>query len=620
MRPRSILVIAWLAIAASAAPKWVRVTAPHFVVTSDGSLSDARHVAGQLERMREVFHEAFPGLRDPAAPLEVLAVADRREFEALEPASYLGKGKLELAGYFQRAQEHNLILLRLDTNDSDHPYRVVYHEYTHLLTLGGGQVMPVWLSEGLAQFYESTEVNGNTASIGKFEDFNLQLLRERQLVPVATIFAVGPDSPYYREQSKGDIFYAESWALTHMLMMRQRQHHSHELDDYLALLRQNVDSVAAAARAFGDLAALQQQLDQYTRHQSYVYVNLPLSGKVNEKQFAMVDIPQSSADAERGEFLAYVGRFDDATKLLQQVLASVSAADPAGISADESLGYIASRQNKLEQAAHWYGLAVAGNTSSFLANFDYAAITMRLGAGDLDAPTAARVEASLQSAIRLNPDFAPAYGALASLKAERHEDLDDAYRFELQAISLDPNQFSYRYNASGILAQQRRYPDALAVLQRALPLATSPEEKFSCEQRISQIQEFQAQSDAYSNQLRARVAPPAASAAPPSTAPSPGPPALVRRTETAAPAAVETVLSGTIASVRCQLPLGHLLDLDLRGASGVVTLHVMDFAKVPLGTDNFDLPDHFSPCTQLTGLRATVRAAGDQIVSMIVAK
>jgi hypothetical protein len=34
-----------------------------------------------------------------------------------------------------------------------------------------------------------------------------------------TLFAVDRESPYYNELDKMSIFYAQSWALTHMLML-----------------------------------------------------------------------------------------------------------------------------------------------------------------------------------------------------------------------------------------------------------------------------------------------------------------------------------------------------------------------------------------------------------------
>src|SRR5690348_1779358 len=114
MRRRAAAAGLALALAAPlwAAPHWLRVSSPHFTVLSDGSSSEARHAAGQLERMRAVFGQMFPGLPlDPIAPLEVVAVRNTRELRAIEPAAYLAKGEMDLAGYFQGAPDRNYILL-----------------------------------------------------------------------------------------------------------------------------------------------------------------------------------------------------------------------------------------------------------------------------------------------------------------------------------------------------------------------------------------------------------------------------------------------------------------------------------------------------------------------------
>ncbi|MGH9394246.1 MAG: DUF1570 domain-containing protein [Terriglobales bacterium] len=607
-----------------ASPKWVQVTSPHFVVVCDGGASEARHVAGQLERMREVFHQAFPDLRDPAAPLQVLAVQNRKEFDALEPAAYLGKGMLELAGYFQRTPERNLILLRLDASDAEGPYRTIYHEYTHLMTSGGQQAMPVWLSEGMAQFYESTEVFAHSANIGKPEAFNLDLLRRSRLMPLATLFAVDNTSPYYHEQDKASIFYAESWALTHMLLMRQQKNHTQEIANYLSLLRAQTPSATAAARAFGDLAQLQKDLSQYIERQSYTYVALKLSGKIDERQFAQIELPDVAADAVRGEFLAHNQRYADANALLATVLAR----DPGNVSAAESLGFIASQQGKLDDAARWYGKAVAGNSSSFLAQYDYAAITMRGDVSALDDATAAKVAASLESAIKLSPDFAPAYDRLAALKMERREDMDAAYRLELQAISLDPGAFVFRYNAAGILVEQQRVDDAIAALQRALPLASSAAETEMCQNRILEAQQYQRESQAFT-QRRAQAL--AAAAAPPVAASAPlpaSPPVIIRReSENPPPPSLpgrQQVLTGTIVGVRCSLQPGgghgFMMDINLSSQGTVFLLHTDDFIKVPFHAANFTPSGLLNPCKDLQGLSATIRAAGTQIVSVTLRK
>jgi hypothetical protein len=57
----------------------------------------------------------------------------------------------------------------------------------------------------------------------------IRLLREQELLPLSTLFSIGTNSPHYNEQDKTGIFYGESWALIHYLMLgdsgRQEQLH-----------------------------------------------------------------------------------------------------------------------------------------------------------------------------------------------------------------------------------------------------------------------------------------------------------------------------------------------------------------------------------------------------------
>ncbi|HEY6369166.1 MAG TPA: hypothetical protein VIX37_01185, partial [Candidatus Sulfotelmatobacter sp.] len=112
---------------------WLQVSSPHFVVVTNASAKQGRRVADQFERMRSVFHTAFPKAQvDPDAPIIVLAIRDAKDFRALEPEAYLARGSLKLGGLFLRAADKNYVLMRLDA-EGGHPYAIVYHEYTHLL-------------------------------------------------------------------------------------------------------------------------------------------------------------------------------------------------------------------------------------------------------------------------------------------------------------------------------------------------------------------------------------------------------------------------------------------------------------------------------------------------------
>src|SRR5580693_10076656 len=260
---------ALLAPARDKTENWLEVRSPHFIVLSDSNEKQARHVADQFERMRDVFQTVLVHANaDPGTPIVVLAVKDKKDFQALEPESYLARGQMELAGLFLRAPDKNYILLRLDA-EGEHPYATVYHEYTHLLSSPAEAWLPLWLNEGLAEFYQNTEIRDKDVMFGEGSPENILLLRQERLLPLATLFAVDHNSPYYHEHNKSSIFYAESWALTHYLEIKDIQENTQRLTDYAKLVSNKVDPVAAATQAFGDLSVLEKNLEQYVSHQRF---------------------------------------------------------------------------------------------------------------------------------------------------------------------------------------------------------------------------------------------------------------------------------------------------------------------------------------------------------------
>jgi hypothetical protein len=155
-RPFLALLLVFATAAASAAPapeRWTEISSPHFIVLTNSSAKNGLHIANQLEQMRSVFLTIFPtGTSDDDVPITVFALKDKKSFQTLEPDAYLAKGQLNVAGYFQRSEESNYILLRLDAQ-GEHPFAIVYHEYTHYMLRNLEEWLPAWLDEGMAEFY-----------------------------------------------------------------------------------------------------------------------------------------------------------------------------------------------------------------------------------------------------------------------------------------------------------------------------------------------------------------------------------------------------------------------------------------------------------------------------------
>ena len=60
-------------------------------------------------------------------------------------------------------------------------------------------------------------------------------LRQQRLLPLTTLLKVDHNSPYYHEDNKGSVFYAESWALVHYLEITDFDNKTNRLQDYMRL-------------------------------------------------------------------------------------------------------------------------------------------------------------------------------------------------------------------------------------------------------------------------------------------------------------------------------------------------------------------------------------------------
>jgi tetratricopeptide (TPR) repeat protein len=476
------------AVAASPAqPRWLEVRSTHFIVLSDSSEKDARRVATHFERMHMVFHALFPTQGDDSdPPIVVLAVKDRKGMKALEPEAYLAKGQVDIAGFFLRAADKNYILMRLDAEE-EHAYSTVYHEYTHYMLRKADGWLPLWLNEGLAQFYENTDIDDKNAWLGQANAEELRYLNRIDLLPMATLLSIDTTSPYYHDEQKGSAFYAESWALTHFLIVSDRLQGTHRMHDYAQALAQGADAVTAARDVFGDLDKLQAALETYVMQRKFMYFMMPAPLADKDAALEVRAIPAGEADAVRADVLAYTGRADEARALAEAVLRS----DPDNALAHQTMGSLSFREGDVAAARTWFGEASKLDPHSYRADYYYAVAALRQSGKSGSEVEDAEIESHLQDAIALNPEFAPSYDALAMFYALRRRKLEQAHTLNLRAVALDPASLSYRLDCAEVLAEQRQFADAIGVLKDALHLARTADEVAAVNSRMERIANFQ---------------------------------------------------------------------------------------------------------------------------------
>ncbi len=592
----------------------MELRSPNFDVITDSNDKQARHVAIQLERMRAVFEKLVPTASDTAgSPIIVLALKDKKAFQALEPEAYLAKGQLNLAGLFLRAPDKNYILLRLDA-EGDHPYATVYHEYTHYMLRRADEWLPLWLNEGLAEFYQNSEIRDKEVFVGQPSSDDILYLRQNRLLPLTTLLAVDHTSPYYHEEQKGSVFYAESWALTHYITMTDRQKGTNRLREYAEYLIKKEDPITAAQHAFGDLNQLQRALNDYISRSQFMMFKMNAAISVDESSFQVAPLPNADADAIRADILVYNDRKKDAQALLDTALRD----DPKSALAHETMGYLKFREGDIPSAAKWYGEAVQLDSKSYLAHYYFAVMTLQSGSMQQDA----EIETSLLTSIKLNPSFAPAYDTLATFYGMRNEKLDDAHMLGLHALQLEPENLQYRMNMANVLMEQAQYLSAANVLKEALRVAKTPDDRERLQGRIEQMERFQAQANAatrQASQLEIQTVVPSADGktkTAQSTTEDSGP-----KYPTGDTTGPRHKAKGVLRSVHCSYP--SVITLSLEQAGKRITLYQNNYYKIAFSATNFTPQGDLDPCHGIEGMKATVdyaevsdKSVAGQIVSI----
>ncbi len=603
--------------------KWVEVSSPHFRILTDAGQAEGVALASHFEKMRETFSALLGAHPADVAPMLVVALRNGKEFREIEPTAYLGKGKLDLAGYFVWRGPRTYILLRLD-GDGPHPYATVYHEYTHYLLRDDYTWMPLWLNEGLAEFYQNTYIHAGEVDLGQPDVNDLMYLRTHSLIPVATLVQITASSPYYHEEQKGTIFYAESWALVHYLIVTDRRHGTEILGTYEHDLKARQDSLTAARDAFGSLRKMDRSLKDYLNRLEYAYFRLNLKTKVDEKAFVTREVPETEANAIRAGVLVDNHRMNAARALLKQVLAE----DPNSPMGNQMMGYLEMRAGNLRAAENWYAGALKLAPGGYLANYRFAECAMRNG----DSAEDAQVEASLKKSIALNPRFAAAYDLLAQFydihKVHEHA----AHMLEAQAISMEPDNVQYRLDAAAGLANHQDFDNALRVLEAARHVARNHAAMAMIEEETARIEDqktmmARAQSEeatmqheqvamgsartAYTGEGTGRKQ--IAGPMPPTVVSKAGSAPVVSLVEktphfpAGPPTGAKHTVAGVVTQVNCYYPTMLVLTLDAGGKN--LTLYRDNFYHVTYSAVGVQIKGALNPCTDLVGKRAQISYA-----------
>jgi hypothetical protein len=315
-------------VSARSKTEWLGYSTPHFTVLAKGHQDRGREVIERLEMARQYFQKTGWVERDSAqGPLELLAFYTDEEFESYRPHE-------SAYAFYQRGRRGDYIVMRDLEPEHD---SVAIHEYTHSVVEHSGLNLPLWLHEGLADFYSTVECRQAKVLLGAAPEGRDLILQNRRWLDWAVLTAVDRDSPYYRQPEKMLLFYGQSWAMVHMLAMEPA---------YAAAFPQFLAAVSGGATADAALLAIY--------HETLRQVGGEVAGYVRSKRmkarWVSVDARPRSLETQvvaepgkRAEFdLAEVLAANPETAAEAKTrLVALSARYPSDPRAKESLGFLA---------------------------------------------------------------------------------------------------------------------------------------------------------------------------------------------------------------------------------------------------------------------------------------
>ncbi|MEO8436164.1 MAG: tetratricopeptide repeat protein [Pyrinomonadaceae bacterium] len=478
------------ASAAQAKDEWVSVRSKNFFLLGNCGEKEVRRVATRLEQFREVFSKVLQGVNfNSPVPTTVVVFKNDSSFRPFKPNA-------TTAGYFQSGADVNYIALTAEDRGEQDPFTVIYHEYVHLLVNNTFKNAPTWFNEGLADYYSSFFITDDQkVTVGKPIASHVYLLREKKILPLRTLFAVDQDSPYYNERDKQSIFYAQSWALMHYLVLANGERRKPQLGTFLALLGQNVPVEEAFRKAFeSTFEQMEKELRAYVQRDSYPVMNGHFKRKLElDTEMQSGRLSEAEAQAYLGDLLLHSRRADAETYLKKAL-----ALDPDQPMANTSMGMLHVYQGRFEEARTFLQRAVAADPKNYLAQYNYALALSREGMDSNNyirgykSETVTLMRASLRKAIELEPTFPESYSLLAFVNMIVGDSVDESVSLIKQALVLAPGKEEYSFTLAQLYLRKQDFKAARLILEPIAREGNKSEMRQHAKSLLDQVTSFEA--------------------------------------------------------------------------------------------------------------------------------
>ena len=426
--------------------RWTTLTIDELTIYSNANDSTTRSVALGLVRLRDALSIVTKlKVRSPL-PTRVYIFGDQRSFARYCDAA-LGFSD-RLSGVFLSDRDGNHVLIDGSARGVD---RVVYHELTHYFlrnTVPGN--VPLWFNEGLAEFYSTFKEHGDSVEVGLPVDDHLAWLQTQSLIPLKELFAINHDSKDYHEGNRQGVFYAESWALVHYMMIGSPERRE-QLGTYVGLIASGRTIDDAFHTAFhGTYNDLERELRKYIRAFSISYIRYSMADLKAREVPAPQPLARDVLLVGLADLLMHARspHFGESETFLAQAI----KVNPSSADAYAEMGVSKSWQRQHAEAETYFEKAVQLGSRDALPYVLYGdSILRRLDASmrrNAGAPPADIVKARdlFRKATELDPQSAIAFSGLGATYTMTTDDPAAGITALERSLTLAPSEVETIYN------------------------------------------------------------------------------------------------------------------------------------------------------------------------------
>ena len=373
---------------------WRLARSEHFEVYAQGDDATARSILFEFEQLRAFFLEQTAFDLGQLPPVRVIAFGSAKEYEPY-------RLRTTSDAYFVATEARNYVVMAFPSASHS---TIAAHEYAHLILHANSAGLPPWLDEGLAEFYSTIRTGEHATELGGDLPARSQTLRRRSWIPLAELVSLPADSPVRQNRDGAELFYAQSWALTEMLL--RSPEYAPGFQQVLSAVSSGEPSLEALARIYAKSPdEVTRDLESWTRTRRAAPLELPAI-QVPSIQADVSEVPLPVSRLLLADVLLAAGELDRAEALYRDL----ENETPQSAEISAALGTIALRRGDLAAARLQWKQAIDRGISDASLCYRYAVLAEQAGA------PAGEIRPALARAVALRPDFDDARYLLALLE------------------------------------------------------------------------------------------------------------------------------------------------------------------------------------------------------------